>query len=272
MRVAILGLGIIGSAWADNLRADGDTVTCWNRTSKGAPGEKPDPAAAILGAELIILVVADPPAVESVLTQLLPALRPGQILMQSSTVDAACNRACAQAIAPTGALFLEGPFTGSKPAALARQTVFYMGGDQAILERARPALSRLAKAILHIGPVGMAASLKLAMNVNIALVAQSLCESLRLARAGGISDAIYFEALKLNASKSGVVDLKESKLRAQDWSPQFSLKHMHKDLNLAVKDVSVRLPLLESVRTIYAAGMAAGWNEDDFIGLMRLMP
>ena len=110
------------------------------------------------------------------------------------------------------------------------------------------------------------------MNVNIALVGQALCESLRLARQAGISDGVFFDALKLNASRSGLVDLKEGKLRAQEWSPQFSLKHMHKDLNLAASEAGqAALPLLTQVRTLYELGMHAGWKEDDFIGLMRLL-
>ena len=88
-----------------------------------------DPASAVAGSDLIILVVADPPAVESVVERILPALRSGQILIQSSTVSAACNRLCASLVMATGADFLEAPFTGSKPAAAsAAQTVFYVGG------------------------------------------------------------------------------------------------------------------------------------------------
>jgi 2-hydroxy-3-oxopropionate reductase len=192
------------------------------------------------------------------------------VVIQSSTVDAACNQRCAERVVATGALFLEAPFTGSKPAAVARQTVFYVGGEAAALERARPALARLAKAILHVGPVGAAASLKLAMNVNIALVAQALCESLALARRAGISDDSFFEALKLNASRSGVSELKEPKLRGREYSPQFSLKHMDKDLRLAAAQTGAS-PLLERVRGIYAEGMARGWGDDDFAGLARLL-
>jgi 3-hydroxyisobutyrate dehydrogenase-like beta-hydroxyacid dehydrogenase len=179
-------------------------------------------------------------------------------------------------VAAAGAAFLETPFTGSKPAAEARQTVFYVGGEAATLERARPALTRLAKAILHVGPLGAAASLKLAMNVNIALVGQALCESLAFARAAGIPDEVYFDALRLNASRSGVADLKEPKLRAGDWAPQFSLKHMDKDLRLAAEEsaglsAGQPLALLERLRAIYAEGMARGWADEDFIGLARLL-
>jgi 3-hydroxyisobutyrate dehydrogenase-like beta-hydroxyacid dehydrogenase len=112
------------------------------------------------------------------------------------------------------------------------------------------------------------------MNMNIAGVAQSLCESLTLCRAAGISDDVYFGALARNVSRSGVSDLKEPKLRTREYTPQFSLKHMAKDLRLALEttaELSVSLEQTENLKKIYGQGMAAGWADDDFIGLMRLL-
>jgi len=272
MKIAMFGLGIIGGTWAGNLYADGDEVRGWNRTSKPFPfftAQAPDAAR---GAELIIIVVTDPPAVQNVLDQILPVLQPGQIVMQSSTVSPGATRAFAQQVGASGALFLEAPFTGSKPAAEQRQTVFYVGGDPAVLERVRPVLARLGRTVLHVGPIGSASVLKLAMNLNIALVAQALCESRALARAAGLSDDIFFAALKINASWSGVADLKEPKLRAGDFSPQFSLKHMAKDLRLALETgKTVPLPQTREVMKLYEEGLRRGWGDEDFVGLVRLL-
>jgi 3-hydroxyisobutyrate dehydrogenase-like beta-hydroxyacid dehydrogenase len=172
----------------------------------------------------------------------------------------------------TGAAFLEAPFTGSKPAAEQRQMVFYAGGDEKVLEKARPVLERLARTILHIGPFGSASALKLATNINIALVAQGLSESLTFARAAGISDDTYFSALKLNVSHSGIATLKGPKLRSRDFSPQFSLKHMAKDLRLALETArDLELPQTLSVMRIYEEGLQRGWGEDDFTVLARLL-
>ena len=134
----------------------------------------------------------DPPAVQSVLNQIKPKLGPGQLVIQSSTISAKWTRLFAGEVQKTGAWFLEAPFTGSKIAAEQRQTVFYLGGDPEIVEKARPVLKSLSSAILHIGPLGSASTLKLAMNLNIAGVAQTLCESLTLCRKAGIPDDIYF--------------------------------------------------------------------------------
>ena len=272
--IAVLGLGIIGSAWARNLIADGHTVRCWNRTSKDFPNFYASIQEAVDQAEVIFIVVYDPSAVQFVLNEIKPKLGPGQLVIQSSTISAKWTQVFAAQVQETGALFLEAPFTGSKIAAEKRQTVYYLGGDIETVEKARPVLEPVSSAILHIGPLGSASTLKLAMNVNIAGVGQILCESLKLCRSAGIPDDIYFSALERNISHSGVSDLKKTKLCQHDYSPQFSLKNMAKDLRLALEtaaELSLSLKQTGDLNNIYEQGMAAGWSNDDFIGLMRLM-
>src|SRR5471032_1250668 len=143
-RITIVGLGIIGSAWAQNLHADGLTVRGWNRSPKDFPFYESDLAKAVSDAEMIIIVVADPPAVESILNVIVPHLKPGQLVAQSSTISAHWSKQFARHVEATGATFLEAPFTGSKPAAEARKTVFYLGGTVELVEKARPVLERLS--------------------------------------------------------------------------------------------------------------------------------
>jgi 3-hydroxyisobutyrate dehydrogenase-like beta-hydroxyacid dehydrogenase len=274
MNVSVLGLGIIGSIWGKNLIADGHNLRCWNRTPKDFPNFHASVQEAVDGAEVIFIVVADPPAVQSVLDQIQPKLGPGALVIQSSTISTHWTQIFAEQVQRTGAAFLEAPFTGSKIAAEKRKTVYYLGGDSEVVEKARPILEPISSAIIHIGPLGSASSLKLAMNLNVAGVAQSLCESLALCRAAGIPDDVYFSALGLNVSHSGLADLKESKLRLYDYSPQFSLKHMAKDLRLALEtaaDLSLSLEQTGHLKNMYDRGVAAGWSEDDFIALMRLL-
>ena len=274
MKIAMLGLGIIGSAWATNLIADGYNIQCWNRTPKTFPNFTPSLSSAIDKADAIFIIVSDPPAVQSILDKIVPKLTPNQLIIQSSTVSARWTIIFAEQVQQTGALYIEAPFTGSKPSAEKRQTVFYCGGDTFVVQKARGFLTPLSKAILHIGPLGSASSLKLAMNLNVAGVAQTLCESLSLARASGIPDDIYFAALEQNVSHSGLADLKEPKLRSNDFRPQFSVKHMAKDLRLALEtatDARVPLELTEHLKKIYDRGMDAGLSDDDFIGLMSLI-
>jgi 3-hydroxyisobutyrate dehydrogenase-like beta-hydroxyacid dehydrogenase len=274
MNISVFGLGIIGGVWAEHLRRDGDDVRGWNRTPKPQwPFYTGDARAAAAHAAVLLIVVADPPAVQGVLDRIKPALRPGQIVIQSSTISPAASRDFAAQVEKTGAAFLEAPFTGSKPAAEARTLVFFIGGGPPVMERTRPVLSRLGASLEYIGPVGSASAIKLAFNMNIALIGEALAESLTFARAAGISDERYFSALKLNVSRSGLSELKEPKLRAGDFAPQFSLKHMGKDLRLALETAGedIPLPQTKALSRLYQAGVERGWGDDDFIGLIRLV-
>ncbi len=274
MNIAVLGLGIIGSAWAKNLMADGHVVRCWNRTPKDFPNFHASIEEAVDQAEVIFIVVYDPPAVQSVLNQIHSKLGPGRLVIQSSTISAKWTRRFAEQVEKTGAWFLEAPFTGSKLAAEKRQTIYYLGGTPEVVEKARPILEPISSVMMHIGPLGSASSLKLAMNLNIAGIAQTLCESLELCRRAGIADDVYFRALAPNAAHSGVSDLKGPKLREHDYSPQFSLKNMAKDLRLALETAEeLSLPLEQTghLTSLYDQAVAAGWSNDDFIGLTRLL-
>ncbi len=272
MRISVFGLGIIGSIWADNLHRDGYEVRGWNRTPKRLPFFTSDARAAAKDAEIIIVVVADPPAVQDVLDKILPVLHSGQTIVQSSTISPKTTLDFARRVQKTGASFLEAPFMGSKPAAEQRKMVFYIGDDDNVLAKVRPVLERLSSSILQIGRIGSASALKLAMNLNIALVMQALSESLTFARAAGISDDTYFSALKLNVGNSGIAALKEPKLRSRDFSPQFSLKHMAKDLRLALETArDMKLPQAQNLMRIHEEGIRCGWGEEDFTVLMRLL-
>jgi len=275
MTFAVLGLGIIGSAWARNLLEDGHEVRAWNRTAQsGFPSFTPDLSQAVSGANVVILVVADPPAVQSVLDGALPHLKQGALLVQSSTISPHWTQTFAEQVQGAGARFLEAPFTGSKLAAQARETVFYLGGSEELAQEATPILKPLSKTVLHIGPLGTASALKLAMNLNIAGIAQTLSESLQFARRNGLSDELFFQALDANVSKSGVSELKKPKLLEADYSPQFSLKHMGKDLRLTMETAAekeISLPQTAHLNELYERGRELGWGDEDFIGLIRLL-
>ena len=117
--VGIIGLGIIGEVWAKNYAAAGLLAGTWNRTPKpDAPVWKETVEAVAESADVIQIVVADPPAVESVITRLLPKLGPGKVVVQSSTIDAVSSAKFEQRVAATGARYLAALFTGSRQTSL----------------------------------------------------------------------------------------------------------------------------------------------------------
>lgn len=268
MNIALFGLGIIGATWARNLAADGHTVRAWNRTPKpDHPCWCADPVAAVRGAGLVAIVVADGPAVMQVLDAILPACAPGTVIANHATIGVDEVQAVHKRVVAAGCAFLDMPFTGSKPAAEQRQTVFFVGDDAAVLAKVEAVYRPLTKAILPLGKVGNAMAVKLALNLMIATSFQSLAEGLRLARAAGLSDAQFFQCLDLNVAKSGLADLKRPKLQNADWSPQFSVKHMHKDLRHALRlagSLGVTVPQTALLERAYAATADRGLGDADF--------
>lgn len=272
MNVGILGLGLIGSIWARHYDAAGRLAGAWNRTAQpDFPRWKATPEAVAEAADVIQIVVADPPAVRDLLQRILPLLGPGKVVVQSSTIDPGSSAEFEALVVARGARYLEAPFTGSKPAAEQRQTVFYLGGDRALIADLELTLATISAHRFVIGSAPQAAALKLAMNLNIAAQMEALSEALTLARRAGVADAVFFEALGKNASYSGVTKLKEPKLRAGDFSPQFSVKHMLKDLRLASRINGCEdFPVLDTVRERLAMADRAGFTDEDFCSLIKL--
>ncbi len=275
MRITVLGLGIIGSVWARHWAADGHVVRTWNRSAKpDAPGFTSDLAAAIRGAELIAIVVADPPAVAGVLERIAPELTSAMVVAQHSTVGVADTMGYAALVQGRGAAYLDMPFTGSKPAAEQRQNVFFIGDDHAVLPRVEAVYRALAKTLLPIGSIGQASAIKLSFNLLIANLNQAMVEALELARRSGIAPVAWFDALDSNVAKSGLADLKKPKLLSGDFSPQFSIKHMHKDLRLALAhaaSLGLTLPETASVERSYAQAQELGMGELDFSALIEVV-
>lgn len=273
MTIGIIGLGIIGGVWARHYDAAGKLAGTWNRTAQPDFSQwKASPEAVASAADVVQIVVADPPAVRGVIESILPVLGPGKTVVQSSTIDPQSSDEFRTAVTATGARYLEAPFTGSKPAAEQKQSVFYLGGDAALIAELEPLLALVSQARFHIGDHKQAATLKLAMNLNLAAQMQALSESLVLARRAGIPDDVFFGALGKNVGYSGLTKLKEPKLRAGDFAPQFSVKHMLKDMRLASRMNGCEdFPVLDTVRDRLAAADRAGWGDEDFSALIKLL-
>lgn len=268
----MIGLGIIGSIWAGHYRSEGILSASWNRS--------PKPDLDLMQAELescpgkasvLHLCLYDADSVREILERLLPHLNERHLVIQSSTIDGQSAAEFAQLVQGTGARYLEAPFTGSRPAAEARKTVYFLGGDEAVVAEAEPILERLSAKRFHIGKPEQATAIKLAMNLQIAGISQALCEAITLSREADISDDTFFEVMRENVSWSGLAELKEPKLRADDFSPQFSIKNLHKDMRLAQKTADRTLPELERIIECLAQTEAAGYGDEDFIALIRML-
>jgi 3-hydroxyisobutyrate dehydrogenase-like beta-hydroxyacid dehydrogenase len=272
MKIALIGYGIIGKAWSEHYVADGHELRVWNRTPKEVPHFVKDLNLAVSSADVVHIVIADPPAIESVLPSITANLSPAALVIQSSTISPDASDKFLALITKSGAGYVEAPFTGSKVAAEKRENVFFLGGNGRDKARAQAVLASLGRTFFDMGANRQACAIKLAMNLQIASISQALTEALEFSRLAGIADEKFFEVLDKNMAHSGLSDLKKPKLLAGDFSPQFSVKHLHKDLRLALASAPGNLlPLTAKAAEIHAEGLKQGLADEDFTALIKLL-
>lgn len=271
--LCIAGLGIIGSIWAEHAKADGYEVRTWNRTPKPElDGFTEDLAGAVRESAILHICVADPSAVQSVLEQVIDELGPEKTVIQSSTISPVASEMFERLVKTAGARYVEAPFTGSKPAAEARQLVYFIGGSDADVESVLPWLKQISRCQFRFDRCPQAAAIKLSMNLQIAAVSQALTEGWHLAQSHGLTHEQFYTVLRENVAHSGLAELKEPKLATRDDSPQFSVKHMRKDLGLALGSAGdLNMRLTQATKIIYDQGMDEGLGDLDFIALRKLV-
>jgi 3-hydroxyisobutyrate dehydrogenase-like beta-hydroxyacid dehydrogenase len=272
-RVGVIGLGIIGSVWANHYQAAGVLEGTWNRSPKpGALRAAADPAALARSASVLHIVVADPPAVDGVLSALENELGPRHLVLQSTTIDPKSASRFAERVRARGASYLEAPFMGSRPAAEQRKIAFLTGGEPALVPRAHAVLSLLSGSLRHVGDEPSAAGLKLSFNLQVAIQMEGICESLHLARQLGVSDDAFFRTLEGTVLWSGFHAAKEPKLRSGDFAPQFSVKNMLKDIRLATELARAgTAPLGVAVRERLALADRQGLSDRDMSALIQAL-
>jgi len=280
MRVAFLGLGIMGQPMATNLVKAGHEVTVWNRTPgkivEGA-GIAPTPAAAAQGAEVVWMCVSDTAAVEKVLFSpdgVEQSLTEGMIIADSSTIAPSATVKFAERVRAKGVTYVDAPMTGSKIGAANGALIFMVGGDDATIERLNPLFAAMGKKIFRMGDTGKGQATKLAMNLQIALIFEGVAEALTLATKLGVDAKQLFSLIEATMVRSGVVEYKAPFILQRDFTPNFPLRLMHKDIRLALeaaKEARVKLPALETVEEIYEMASEDGNSDLDYAATLTLL-
>ena len=273
-RAGVLGLGLIGSRVAARLQSAGIPLAVWNRTPRdfdGLPALSADPAAVAREADILQIFVADDEALRSTIRAMLPAVRPGHILISHATVAPQTVRELAAEVSAAGAVFLDAPFTGSRDAAAQGQITYYVSGDSGALKRARPILEISAKTILPMGEVGDASAVTLATNIMAAAAAVSLAEAIQLLHTNNVDPEVLVAALENNAARSGVVDLKLPCMLRDEFAPRFSARNMRKDLRLARDHAApTHCALTKSMLDLYEQACAQGFADEDFAAVIKV--
>ena len=280
--IGFIGLGLMGKPMARNLLKAGFSVTVWNRTAARAEdlvreGAKlgADPAATAAQADVLITIVSDPPAVEKVLwgaNGALAALRRGSVLIDSSTISPELARRAASACEERGVGYLDAPVTGGTWGAEKGELVFMVGGKGDALEKARPVLEAMGKRIFHLGPNGSGQTVKLAMNLILALQVEALAEALALVTHAGVAGERLVEVLQASMARAAVLDVKAPLILKNEYPPSFPLRLMHKDMRLALelaREEKITLPAAAASYATYSAVKDSSKDDPDYAAVAR---
>src|SRR6202140_3828483 len=236
MRVAFLGLGIMGRWMATNLVKAGHEVAVWNRSpGKDVEGARTasSPSDAAQAVEVGWMCVSDTKAVESVLFGpggAAHVLAEGMIIADSSTISPSATLRFAERVKASGVSYVDAPMTGSKIAAEAGQLIFMVGGEESALARLQPLFQAMGKQVFHMGETGKGQATKLVMNLQIALIFEGFAEALTLAAKLGVDVEKLLPLIQASIVRSGVGDYKAPSLLNRDFSPNFPLRLMLKDI------------------------------------------
>jgi len=263
----IIGLGIIGSRAAANLRRAGFQVWIWNRSPRPEPNFLASPLEVAEAAKIIQIFVSDGAALLATVEKMAPALGPDHVVLNHATVSPKETQEAARIVHDRHAKFLDAPFTGSLQAAEAGQIVFMIGGEPAAIEKARPQLEVNAKALLSIGEIGQATTMKIATNLMAAAAISSLAEALSLIEKSGLPLYKMAEVFQYHGVRSPLMEMKLPGMISGKFDPHFTLKHMLKDVQIALdlaESNGTDLPSAAAFAGAALAGIQSGWADLDY--------
>ena len=281
-RIAILGLGTMGAGMAGNLLKAEFPLTVYNRTkaktealiARGARFAS-TPAEAAKGAAVIISMLADDAASREVWVGengALDAVEEGVILIESSTVSPAWVAELAALAMQRGAELLDAPVTGSRMQAEAGQLSFLVGGRDTVLETATPVLKAMSKEVVHLGPVGSGAKMKLINNFLCGVQVASLAEGLAWIERSGLDEEKALSILKAGAPGSPLLGAISARMVSHNYTVNFLLKLMAKDLLYAQTEAArcdVDLKTAEVARSLFEAAIAKGFGDEDMASVVE---
>jgi 3-hydroxyisobutyrate dehydrogenase len=282
-RIAFLGLGIMGSGMARRLLAGGFPLTVFNRNpEKSKPfaaegaGVAGSPREAAAQADVIISMLADDIASRSLWlgdSGALAAAKPGTVCIESSTVTVDWVRELAAAAQKQNCEFLDAPVTGSKNHAATGELNFLVGGNPATIEKVRPILSAMGRTILPMGPTGSGALIKLINNFVCGTQVAALAEALAMVERAGLDRAKALEVLANGAPGSPLVKTVSARMTKPDYTPNFLLRLLAKDLGYAIREgekLSIELLTVAAALKEFQKAMAAGHGDKDMAAVVEL--
>jgi len=285
LRIGFIGLGIMGSRMAANLRRAGFEVGVWNRTAQKAQdwvaqhGGKvaATPAALARECDVAITMVVDGDQVRGILLGdegVVHGARPGLLCVDMSTIAPSDTRAIGEQLAARGVRFMDAPVTGSSPKAQDGTLTIMAGGEPEDFERALPLFRAMGELVVHVGPLGHGETVKLINNAVAAVNAVTVGEALLVGAATGVDLDALVAVMSAGSGGSAVLSLKAGAMREHDFTTLFKLEHMLKDVRLCLEEgqaAGVPFASAAQAREVLSAGMGRGLAEADFAALVEVL-
>lgn len=282
--IGFIGLGIMGSRMAGNLLNAGNELVVHNRTKekaedlldKGAVWAE-SPRKTAEQSDVLYTMLANPGAVEEAALGedgFLEGLKEGSLWVDCSTVNPSFSRKMADEAKKRGIRFLDAPVAGSKIPAEKGELVFVAGGSQEDLAEVESHMKAMGKAIQYQGENGKGTSMKLVINLMLAQTMAAFSEAVSFGESIGLEKETVLETLLGGPTTAPFLNGKKEKLLAGDYSPEFPLEHMQKDMQLVAQTAfehGTALPIANTTKEIYALAKQQGYNDQDFSAIYQFL-
>ncbi len=285
--LGFIGLGIMGYPMARHLLAAGHNVALWSHTIAKAQqlaGEFPDKATVVASpkdlaaaSDTVFFIVGDTAMSQAVMfsdTGLLAGAKPGTVIVDASTVAPSYSLSTSKACSDKGVHYLDAPCTGSKPGAEKGALTFMIGGDKSVFEKTKPFFEPMGKNLYYCGGASLGMHAKLTQNLILSNILQAFNEGMVLATKAGMDPQLMLEVLENSAAKSGLIAFKAPYVFKRDFSTNFSVKWMHKDIGLmldSARQQNVPLPLTALTHQLFQVAISSGYGEEDICATIKVL-
>ncbi len=281
MKIGIVGTGMLGEAVGLHLLDVGYEITVFNRSKEKT--EKLENKGALVvdspknvaeNSELVIMVVKDANAVKDVVfgdCGILAGRHEGMCIADMSTINPNSTREISKKVTEDGIDYMEIPVMGGPNVAINGKLVIMASGKREVFEKFKTIFESIADQSIYLGDTGTAHSIKLAMNLQIAMLALSLSEGITLTKKAGFDPEIFLKVLNSTYFKTGMSEGKAHKMINDSVKPTFTLANLKKDLdtiNDAAESFDAELPMAKIARKIYADATDAGFGDIDYTGII----
>ena len=225
-------------------------------------------------ADIFITMVPKSEHSKSVYQEIMPALCPGKICIDMSTIDPSVSLAIADKVKNTGAEFLDAPVVKSKPAAIAGKLGIYVGGDEKVFEKIKPILSYMGENVVRMGDNGKGLVMKICHNALVSQIQNGVNETSVLAAENGIDILKFAEAISYGGGQNFYLDSKKESIANEDYKTAFSIENMYKDVNICMDlaaECKIEMPGEANAKKVYDKAMESGLGKEDFSATIKVV-